>query len=158
MTSNATTQDVIKISGIHKHYNGIKAVDDLSFSVQSSHCFGLLGPNGAGKSTMIKILYGRVLRDKSPAGTVNIFGYDPNHQALQIKYISGIIPQEDNLDEELSVVQNLKIYARFYGISEKEAMPRIEELLDFMELTSKKDSRIRQLSGGISVVWSLPDL
>jgi lipooligosaccharide transport system ATP-binding protein len=139
----------IKIQDVTKSYGKLKAVRNLSFEVQKGQCFGLLGPNGAGKTTMIKILHGKTRRDHPQPGQVNVFGYDPEHNELEIKYLSGIVPQENNLDQELSVRQNLLIYARFYGLSKGTVQPQIKNLLNFMELSDKKDSKIKELSGGM---------
>ena len=142
----------IRVKDVSKTYKNCKAVDNVSFRVEKAHCFGLLGPNGAGKTTLIKILYGKTKRDKPLPGReslVNVFGYDPLLNELEIKYLSGIVPQEDNLDLELSVIQNLLIYARFYGLSKRKVLSHIESLLDFMELLDKINSKIRELSGGM---------
>jgi lipooligosaccharide transport system ATP-binding protein len=98
---------------------------------------------------MMKILYGRATRDDGPATHINVFGFDPRDDELSIKSLSGVVPQEDNLDDELNVVQNLMIYAKFYGIGRKVARDRIASLLDFMELGERKKARIRELSGGM---------
>ncbi|MCF7791831.1 MAG: ABC transporter ATP-binding protein [Victivallales bacterium] len=127
----------------------IRAVDNVSFDVEEASCFGFLGPNGAGKSTMMKMIYCRIERDLLLNSDISIFGLDPAKTPLKIKYLSGVVPQEDNLDEELSVVQNLQIYSKFFGLTKKDASGRIDELLDFMELTEKKKSPIRNLSGGM---------
>ncbi len=140
---------VINVENVNKSYGSLKAVSNLSFSVERGTCFGMLGPNGAGKTTMSKMLYGNVLRDSPERSTISVLGYDPLYNELEIKSLAGIVPQEDNLDLELSVEQNLFIYARFYGLKKKEISKRIDELLEFMELTEKKKSRIRDLSGGM---------
>jgi lipooligosaccharide transport system ATP-binding protein len=139
----------IKVDNISKKFNGTVAVKNLSFSVNRAECFGFLGPNGAGKTTVMKILYGVVRRDNPEAKQVSVLGYDPLYNPLEIKYLSGIVPQEDNLDIELNVSQNLLIYSKFYGIARKEATLRIENLLDFMDLKVKKNTKIRDLSGGM---------
>ena len=139
----------IKIDSISKKFGNLVAVKDLNFSVYQAECFGLLGPNGAGKTTMMKILFGSVKRDNPQPMKVNIFGYDPLYNQLEIKYLSGIVPQDDNLDLELSVIQNLLIYSKFYGIPQRKALFRIEYLLEFMDLKDKRDTRIRELSGGM---------
>ena len=139
----------ISARNITKTFKDLTAVKDLRFQVRTAECFGFLGPNGAGKTTMMKILIGRCRRDKPEAGQISVFGYDPLDSELEIKYLAGVVPQEDNLDTELSVRQNLSIYAGFYGINKKTAAPRIEYLIDFMELTEKADSKIRELSGGM---------
>ncbi|MDD5065714.1 MAG: ABC transporter ATP-binding protein [bacterium] len=144
-----TGNDVIRIRHICKTFDDLKAVRDLSFSVRESACFSILGPNGAGKTTLMGMVYGRTRRDKNKESRVSVFGYDPLHEELKIKYLAGVVPQENNLDEELNVMQNLDIYSRFYQIPKKTARDRIHSLLEFMELQDKKKSRIRELSGGM---------
>jgi lipooligosaccharide transport system ATP-binding protein len=142
-------ETVINVINISKSFSKIQAVRDLSFSVESGSCFGFLGPNGAGKTTVMKIIYGKCTRDKKPDSRVDIFGYDPATNELAIKYLSGVVQQEDNLDDELNVIQNLMIYSRFYNMPVKVAKERIEYLLDFLELTEKSKSKIKDLSGGM---------
>jgi lipooligosaccharide transport system ATP-binding protein len=142
-------QLAIKVENVTKTFKAIRAVNALSFEVEAAKCFGLLGPNGAGKSTMMNMIYGKTRRDGDGGGRINVFGHDPEANELAIKFLSGIVPQENNLDIELSVLQNLLIYSRFYGLKKREALPRIEYLLDFLELGEKKDSKIRVLSGGM---------
>ncbi len=138
---------VIQVRNISKSFGSVQAVCDLSFSVSSASCFGFLGPNGAGKTTMMKMLYGRNrCRDD---GTMNIFGYDPRRDELAIKFLSGVVPQDDNLDDELDVTQNLWIYSKFYRLLPNTAGKRIAELLEFMELSEKSHAQIRELSGGM---------
>ena len=144
-----TNSSVIQVQNISKTFGTLRAVDGLSFEVPEKSCFGFLGPNGAGKTTMMKMLYARAHRDNGPDSSINVFGYDPKHQQLQIKYLSGVVPQEDNLDEELNVIQNLLLFARFYNMPASRAKERAEELLDFLELTEKRNSLIRDLSGGM---------
>ena len=140
---------VIQVHHVCKTFGPLRAVNDLSFEVPEKSCFGFLGPNGAGKTTMMKMLYCRALRDKNNGSTINVFGYDPEKQPLHIKYLSGVVPQEDNLDEELNVIQNLMLFARFYNMPFKKARARAEELLDFLELGEKSTALIRDLSGGM---------
>lgn len=140
---------VITVNSVSKHYGKIKAVDELSFSVMPGTCFGLLGPNGAGKSTMMKMVYAKAMRDTGNAGSIDIFGYDPAKNELEIKFLSGVVPQDDNLDDELNVIQNLMIYSRFYDLPLKKARSRIDSLLEFLELSERTSAKIRQLSGGM---------
>lgn len=144
-----TTQPVIRVQHLNKRFGSLQAVNDLSFDVFSNTCFGFLGPNGAGKTTMMKMIYGRCRRDASASTVMDIFGHDPIDDELSIKYLCGVVPQEDNLDEELNVIQNLKLFARFYDIPKAEANQRIESLLEFLELAEKRNSLIRELSGGM---------
>jgi lipooligosaccharide transport system ATP-binding protein len=138
---------IIQVQHISKSYGSVCAVRDLSFVVSAASCFGFLGPNGAGKSTMMKMLYGRCQPDNS--GVMNILGFDPRKNELSIKYLSGVVPQEDNLDDELDVTCNLMVYATFYHLPRPAACNRIAELLEFMELSEKAHSSIRELSGGM---------
>lgn len=140
---------VISVSHISKTFEGMCAVCDLSFAVEAGSCFGLLGPNGAGKTTMMKMIYGAAARDKKCSGTIEVFGFDPACDELSIKYLSGVVPQENNLDDELNVIQNLLVYAKFYGLPARVARERIETLLSFLELSEKAKARIRALSGGM---------
>jgi lipooligosaccharide transport system ATP-binding protein len=140
---------VILFDQVHKSYRSVKAVDGVSFDVAPSVCFGLLGPNGAGKSTIMRLVHAQARRDRVPPGRIAVFGFDPEHAELEIKCRSGVVPQEDNLDDELDVRQNLLVFARLYGIPLPEARRRIAALLDFMELGDKADSDIRELSGGM---------
>ena len=96
---------------------------------------------------MMKMLYGKVLRTN--ADRLEVFGYDPLTESLEVKSLTGIVPQEDSLDQDLTVYQNLMIYAGFYGIKKQQATERIDDLLDFMQLSEKKKTAIRALSGGM---------
>lgn len=140
---------VIAVNNVSKTYKNTKAVKNLNFTVNKKECFGILGPNGAGKTTLMSMLSGKTKRDDPKNSEINVFGYDPKTNELEIKYFSGIVPQENNLDQELSVIQNLIIYSKFYNIKKKNALKQIEILLDFMELTNKKQSKIKHLSGGM---------
>jgi lipooligosaccharide transport system ATP-binding protein len=146
---NTKMATVITVKNINKTFGAVKAVNELSFSVDAGICLGFLGPNGAGKTTIMKMIYGKSIRDTDNNSAMDIFGYDPMKNELAIKYISGVVQQEDNLDEELNVIQNLMIYSRFYDMPAKTAKERIAYLLDFLELTEKAKSLIRELSGGM---------
>jgi len=146
---SGSVMKVIRVQNISKTFGNICAVCGLSFEVEAGTCFGLLGPNGAGKTTMMKMIYGKAARDKGCKGTIDIFGYDPAQDELAIKYVSGVVPQENNLDEELNVIQNLMIYSKFYCLPPKVARERIEALLDFLELSEKLTAKIKELSGGM---------
>lgn len=140
---------VIRVRQLSKNYQELTAIEQLDFYVEKGECFGFLGPNGAGKTTTMKILYGKALPAPNKNTLIDVFGFDPRRHPLAIKAISGVVPQEDNLDSELNVSDNLLIYARFYGISSREARSRIQELLEFMELREKAGVKIRELSGGM---------
>lgn len=140
---------VIEARHVHKSYGSLKAVDDISFTVQPARCYGFLGPNGAGKTSTMKMIYGKATRDPNEDTVFRVFGYDPAHDELSIKQLSGVVIQDNSLDEELNVRQNLRIFTRFYGIPGKIAEQRIDELLEFMELAHKADVPIKNLSGGM---------
>ncbi len=140
---------VISVEHVSKSFGDVCAVCDLSFDVEGGTCFGMLGPNGAGKTTMMKMIYAKAKRNTTHPGTIDIFGHDPAREELAIKYLSGVVPQENNLDEELNVIQNLLIYARFYALPTHTARDRIASLLEFLELADKAKAKIRELSGGM---------
>jgi lipooligosaccharide transport system ATP-binding protein len=142
-------EPVIAFDNVHKSYRDLKAVDGVTFDVAPSTCFGLLGRNGAGKSTIMSMLYRKAERDRTPAGSIRVFGFDPERDELDIKCRAGVVPQDNNLDEELDVSGNLHIFAKLYGMPAARAERRIAELLDFMELGEKARSTIRELSGGM---------
>jgi lipooligosaccharide transport system ATP-binding protein len=139
----------ITVKGVSKSFGKVAAVRNLSFEVKADTCFGFLGPNGAGKTTMMKMLYGKCTRGANGDGTIDVLGYDPAKKELAIKYLSGVVPQDNNLDEELDVISNLMVYSRFYAMPRKAAKSRIKYLLSFMDLSEKATSRIRELSGGM---------
>ncbi len=140
---------VIQVANIRKTFGKVHAVCDLSFEVEEGRCFGFLGPNGAGKTTMMKMLYGMVSMDRECSGTIRVFGYDPSREELAIKYLSGVVSQDNNLDDELNVISNLMVYSKFYGLPSGVAQERIESLLAFLELSERTKARIRELSGGM---------
>jgi len=137
---------VIRARGVKKQFGDFTALDGLDLEVRAGECVGLLGPNGAGKSTFIGCLYGVVLRS---GGELEVFGCDPAKEARVIKQRLGVVPQENALDEELTVVENLSIYARFVGMERAAARGRIDELLAYMALDHKREATIRTLSGGM---------
>jgi lipooligosaccharide transport system ATP-binding protein len=142
-------QHVIEIQKLYKSYGNLRAVNGMDMAVSPNECFGLLGPNGAGKTTTMKMIYGKSFPDQNKDTRINVFGLDPREDALRVKSFSGIVPQQDNLDLELNARENLKIYSKFYGMRGKEADKRIDELLDFMELSDKSKANVRELSGGM---------
>lgn len=143
------SDDCITVRNLNKRFGKVQAVVDLTFAVRANICFGFLGPNGAGKTTVMKMLYGKCLRDKNENTVVDVFGYDPARDELAIKSLSGVAQQEDNLDDELNVIQNLRIYANLYGLSKAVAMQRIKYLLEFLDLSARSKAPIKELSGGM---------
>lgn len=137
---------IIQAKGVTKRFGDFAALQGLDLEVRAGECVGLLGPNGAGKSTFIGCLYGVVLRS---GGELTIFGHDPATSPRLIKERLGVVPQENALDDGLTVMENMMLYARFEGLSKKQAVPRIRELLQTMSLDHKSDVIIRALSGGM---------
>jgi lipooligosaccharide transport system ATP-binding protein len=137
---------VIIAKGLTKKYGDFTAVDGISFEIREGECFGFLGPNGAGKTTTI-----RMIHCVSPitAGTISVLGKRSHIDNRDIKLITGVIPQEINLDPDLTVYENLMVFAKFFDIPRAESKARIAELLNFVELESKRDSKIDQLSTGM---------
>jgi lipooligosaccharide transport system ATP-binding protein len=144
MTQNSTSIVPVAARGVTKRFGDFAALQALSLEVPSGQCVGLLGPNGAGKSTFIGCLYGAVDRT---GGDLRVFGLDPNQDARRIKERIGVVPQENALDEELTVLENMRLYARFQSL--RDPFRRIEELLEHMSLGHKRDAQIKSLSGGM---------
>lgn len=144
MTTTGTK--IIEARGVAKHFGNVVALQSCDLEVLQGECLGLLGPNGAGKSTFIGCLYGVV---KRTGGELSVFGLDPANNARAIKARIGIVPQENALDEALTVFENMQLYARFVGVARRTATERIDELLRHMALQHKRDATIRSLSGGM---------
>lgn len=145
-TATRESEAIIRARGVGKRFGDFAALAGLDLDVHRGECVGLLGPNGAGKSTFIGCIHGSVLRS---GGELTVFGLDPMKSSRLIKERLGVVPQENALDEELTVLENMQIYARFEGLEQNEARPRINELLAHMSLDHKKDATIRVLSGGM---------
>lgn len=137
---------VITAAGLTKKYKDFAAVDGISFEVAPGESFGLLGPNGAGKSTTMRMV-GAVSTRTS--GTLSILGLDPNQHGPQIRSQLGVVPQQDNLDQELRVRDNLIVYGRYFGIPRAAVAKRADELLEFAQLTDRAKARVDDLSGGM---------
>ena len=131
---------------LRKTFGAIVAVDDLSFSVDSGACFGILGPNGAGKTSTIRMIYGF---SPPTAGTLRVFGLDITRQARAVKARIGVCQQENNLDPDLTVLQNLLVFARYFNIPADLARQRAGELLKFMALDHRENAPAADLSGGM---------
>jgi lipooligosaccharide transport system ATP-binding protein len=129
-----------------KRFDDITAVDSVDFEIHPGESFGFLGPNGAGKTSTM-----RMIATVSPvtSGTLSVFGLDPAADGRQIRGRLGVVPQEDNLDLELTVAENLYIYGRYHDMPRPKIKDKIEELLDFVELTARRDSQVEALSGGM---------
>lgn len=137
---------IITARKLGKVYGDYEAVKGVNFVVYQGECLGLLGPNGAGKSTIVKMIYGF-----SPVTTGELLVFDMNisDKFRSIKSQIGVVPQDDNLDPDLSVWENLIIYASYFKMSWEIAAKRAEEILSFMELHEKRKEVVQNLSGGM---------
>jgi lipooligosaccharide transport system ATP-binding protein len=139
-------ESLISARGLTKKYGDFTAVDAIDFDVAKGESFGLLGPNGAGKSTTMRII---AATSQRTSGTISILGRDPEEHGPQIRAHLGVVPQQDNLDGELTVTENLFIYGRYFGLSKKFVRAKVEELLAFAQLEEKRDVKVDALSGGM---------
>ncbi len=141
---------MIRAVGLRKSFGakgtGVEAVKGIDVDVRRGESFGFLGPNGAGKSSTM-----RMIAAVSPitGGTLEILGLDPAKDGPEIRARIGVCPQEDTLDNELNVTDNLYVYGRYFGIPRSEVRQRVEELLEFVQLTEKAKSKVEALSGGM---------
>ncbi len=140
------TEPLVTARGLTKTFGDFTAVDGIDFDIPQGRAFGFLGPNGAGKTSTMKMI-----TTVSPitAGKMTVFGIDPMVDGRSIRKRIGVVPQEDNLDQELTVAENLYIYGRYHDMKKSEIKPRIEELLEFAQLTERANSQVEPLSGGM---------
>ena len=137
---------VIEARGLTKRYGDFVAVHNVDFAVEQQECFGFLGPNGAGKTTTMKMIY---CASPVTSGMLIVAGMDVRRWPRRIKAIIGVVPQEDNLDPDLSVLQNLLVYARYFDLPGRVARTRAMEALELMQLQDRASSDIQELSGGM---------
>ena len=137
---------VIHAQHLQKSYAGSRVVNDLSLDIQRGECFGLLGPNGAGKTTTLRLLLGLIEADQ---GELSLLGHAVPQHARVARLRVGVVPQMDNLDPDFTVTENLRVYGRYFAMREDEIEARIPMLLDFANLTAKRDVKIPTLSGGM---------
>ena len=121
-------------------------IDDVSFALQPGECYGLLGPNGAGKTTTLRLCLGLTAPDR---GHINLVGYPVPDQARQARLRIGVVPQMDSLDPDFTVEENLLVYGRYFGMQPSQIHARLDWLLDFANLTTKRHARMGELSGGM---------
>ena len=138
--------DIIETFGLTKTFNGLIAVDHVSFSVKEGEIFGFLGPNGAGKTTTIKMLT-TLLRPTE--GTAKVCGFDIVKNRNEVRQNIGVVFQEPALDTELTGRENLDFHARMYGLDREKRISRIEEVLELVDLQDKKDVLVKYYSGGM---------
>jgi lipooligosaccharide transport system ATP-binding protein len=137
---------IIIAKSLVKKYDGLTAVDSIDFEIADGELFGFLGPNGAGKTTTMKMIYCFV---PPSTGLLEVAGYDVIKQPRQIKSLLGVVPQDDSLDPDLTVIGNLITYSRYYEVPRKIATERANSLLDMMSLSEKREVVIDALSGGM---------
>jgi len=136
----------LSVQALGKSYGGVPVVEDLSFTLEKGRCFGLLGPNGAGKTTTLKLCLGLAPPD---SGSITLASYAIPKEAQSARARVGVVPQFDNLDPDFTVRENLRLFARYFGIPTAEITARIPWLLQFSGLENKADARIHTLSGGM---------
>jgi lipooligosaccharide transport system ATP-binding protein len=136
----------IRISSAVKRFGDITAVDDLSLDVPPGICLGLLGPNGAGKSTTMRLLTGQARPD---SGAIEVFGIDLATGSKRARALMGVVPQQDNLDAELTVEQNLRVFATLYGVPRRDRSAAVERALGVAQLRDRRDTVADNLSGGM---------
>src|SRR5205085_14645 len=144
--NGASAPNAIEVEHIVKKYGDFTAVDDVSFEVHEGEIFGLLGPNGAGKSTLIRMMTTLI---EISSGTALIGGHDVQQEPDAARRLIGVIPQAMTSDLDLTVGENLGIYAKLYGVGKEERERSIAELLEMVDLTKWKDAPTKTLSGGM---------
>jgi lipooligosaccharide transport system ATP-binding protein len=142
----AAATPVIAVEALEKRYGEVAAVRGVSFSIWPGTCVGLLGPNGAGKTTIMRMIMALA---QPTSGYVRLFGKAPSALGRAMRERVGLVPQEDNLDPDLSVRQNLEVYGRYFGRPAGELAERVPLLLEFMQLIERANAQVMQLSGGM---------
>jgi len=141
---------ILSVVDLHKSYGAgasrSTVIDGLSFALRPGECYGLLGPNGAGKTTTLRLCLGLATPD---SGSITLVGIPIPAQARTARMRVGVVPQGDNLDPDFTVSENLMVYGRYFRIPDRVIFARIPGLLEFSNLTAKKDARIGELSGGM---------
>ena len=137
---------LVRASGLVKRFGSFEAVRGIDVQVRRGEAFGFLGPNGAGKSSTM-----RMIGCVSPrsGGELTVLGMDPEADGARIRARLGVVPQEDNLDTELTVRQNLQVYGRYFGLSRAQVRAKAAELMEFAQLTDRADDEVEPLSGGM---------
>lgn len=138
--------NVIQVENLTKKFNGLTAVDHISFEVSEGDIFAFLGPNGAGKTTTIKML--TTLLNPSE-GIINVNGNDSIKNKNAVRHSFGIVFQDQSLDEELTAYENMELHGVLYSLPKDLLKKRIEELLNFVELWERKDDLVKHFSGGM---------
>ncbi|RSM61492.1 ABC transporter [Amycolatopsis sp. WAC 01375] len=137
---------MVQAKALVKRFGDFEAVRGIDVEVRPGEAFGFLGPNGAGKSSTM-----RMIASVSPRsdGDLRVLGMDPDVEGPKIRARLGVVPQQDNLDTELTVRQNLQIYGRYFGLSRSHVRSKAEELMEFAQLTDRANAEVDSLSGGM---------
>ena len=141
-----TGETTLVARGLKKSYADFEAVKGVDFEVYRGECFGFLGPNGAGKTTTMKMIYAAAV---PTGGDLRVAGLDVRSAEREVKRRIGVVPQENNLDEDLKVKENLLVFGRYFDLPRKLVRRRAEELLEFVQLSDKAGAKVEQLSGGM---------
>ncbi|MBX2987947.1 MAG: ABC transporter ATP-binding protein [Bdellovibrionaceae bacterium] len=139
-------QNIVETKELVKSYGEKNVVDGISLEIRRGECFGLLGPNGAGKTTTMKMMYGSA---QIGGGEMYVLGLNVREHIREIKSRIGVVPQEDGLDPDFTVLENLLVYARYHDIAPTEAMSRAQELLKWLRLSEYAERAVETLSGGL---------
>src|SRR5947209_8220620 len=137
---------VVEACNLTKSYGSFLAVKGIDFTVRRQECFGFLGPNGAGKTSTMKMIY---CRTPLSGGTLRVLGMDVQRNERKVKSKIGVVTQENDLDPDLTVIQNLIVYASFFGIPRGVATDKGDDLLEFVQLQDKRKQYVHELSGGM---------
>ena len=137
---------IIAARGLVKRFGKLEAVKGIAFDVARARCIGLLGPNGAGKTTTMRMIMGL---STVTGGTLTVFGVPVQDMSREMKSRIGLVPQENNLDPDITVRENLEVYGRYFAVAPDIVRMRVPELLSFMQLQEKTEARVMQLSGGM---------
>ncbi|WP_246107811.1 ABC transporter ATP-binding protein [Saccharothrix saharensis] len=140
------TSTLVHAKDLTKHFGSFEAVRGIDVEVRKGEAFGFLGPNGAGKSSTM-----RMVSCVSPrtGGALRVLGMDPDTDGPRIRARIGVVPQQDNLDTELTVRQNLQVYGRYFGLSRAAVRERAVELMEFAQLSDRAEAEVEPLSGGM---------
>ena len=141
-----TRERTLVARGLEKSYANFEAVKGVDFEVYRGECFGFLGPNGAGKTTTMKMIYGAAV---PTGGELRVAGLDVRRHEREVKRRIGVVPQENNLDEDLKVKENLLVFGRYFDLPRKVVRRRADELLEFVQLSERADAQVEHLSGGM---------
>ena len=143
---------MLTLRGVRKSYGGKEVVAGIDIDLRPAECYGLLGPNGAGKTTTLRLALGLVTPD---AGDIRVLGEPVPMRAIEARHRLGVVPQADSLDPDFTVTENLLVYGRYFGLSDRVIHARVPELLEFAGLETRGPARIASLSGGMKRRLSL---